>query len=265
MRLGILQLSISCDPNEHRSTVLGLLRTHAPGHGLVLLPEVFHSNYADLPFGALNYGDGWLRDLEGLSAEMPGVTLAGTLALRTSMGVANTLCLFREGRMETIYEKTHLFRPMGEDRLFCAGDRLGLAEVEGEAGRIWQVGFATCYDLRYPELFRALADRGAELVAVPAQWPAVRSEVWSALLVARAAENQIYVAGANRCGSSPSEEFGGRSMVVGPLGNVLAEAGAEPEFLSLHLAPGAICEARTFNDQLALRRSDLYRMDWIGR
>lgn len=88
-----------------------------------------------------------------------------------------------------------------------------------------QVGSFICYDLRFPELFRAAARRGVDLFVVIANWPVARIGHWSTLLQARAIENQAYVVGVNRVGDDPSLHHTGRSMVVGPGGEVLLDCG----------------------------------------
>ena len=83
---------------------------------------------------------------------------------------------------------------------------------------------ATCYDLRFPELFRKAVARGAEVLTIIACWPAARQEHWLTLLRARAIENQCYVAGVNRIGSDPSGlAYSGRSQIIDPRGAVLAD------------------------------------------
>ena len=84
---------------------------------------------------------------------------------------------------------------------------------------------AVCYDLRFPELFRACVKRGANLFAVIANWPTSRLDHWLTLLKARAIENQAYVIGVNRCGRDPVNEYLGRSQVIGPRGEVFADVG----------------------------------------
>jgi omega-amidase len=82
-----------------------------------------------------------------------------------------------------------------------------------------------CYDVRFPELFRLPAVRGAELLCVIANWPAARESHWMALLKARAIENQAYVAAVNRCGPDPNAEYSGRSQIISAWGDVLEDAG----------------------------------------
>ena len=84
-----------------------------------------------------------------------------------------------------------------------------------------------CYDLRFPEVFRHAARRGAEVFCVLANWPQAREDHWMTLLKARAIENQAYVVGVNRCGHDPSLHYRGRSLIFGPRGEVLADGGTE--------------------------------------
>ena len=126
-----------------------------------------------------------------------------------------------EGRLLARYAKMHLFSFAGEPEHYTPG--------ESPASFAWQratVAPSICYDLRFPELFREAAARGAEILTVIACWPAPREEHWLALLRARAIENQCYVAAVNRCGHDPSGlAYSGRSQIIDPRGVVLADAG----------------------------------------
>jgi predicted amidohydrolase len=100
----------------------------------------------------------------------------------------------------------------------------GTEPVVVECGE-FKLAPAVCYDLRFPELFRAGVKRGANLFAVIANWPTARLDHWLTLLKARAIENQSYVIGVNRCGRDPNAEYPGRSQIISPRGEVLADAG----------------------------------------
>ncbi len=95
------------------------------------------------------------------------------------------------------------------------------------------VGGFICFDLRFPEIARALTAGGAELLVCTAQWPKARIDHWLALLSARAIENQCFVVAGNGCGESAGVELGGTSVVISPSGEVLARAGEGREAISI--------------------------------
>ncbi len=125
------------------------------------------------------------------------------------------------------YAKVHLFSPGGEAGVYRAGDSLTVVPVPAADG-VWKVCPLICYDLRFPELFRVAALAGAEVFVVGASWPAVRAHHWRALTIARAIENQAFVVACNRVGHDPHSSYVGGSLIVGPDGTVLAEAGDAP-------------------------------------
>ena len=106
------------------------------------------------------------------------------------------------------------------------GDSMGSAQTV-------PVGLSTCYDLRFPELYRAQLDRGAQVLVIPAAWPAKRVAHWTILGQARAIENQSVVIQCNTAGTHAGHEMGGRSQVVDATGTVLATAGSHEEVLSV--------------------------------
>ncbi len=152
---------------------------------------------------------------------------------------------------------------MGEPVLFSAGHKLSVVDLI-VSGVKWRIGFALCYDLRFPELFRIQAALDCQLVVVPAQWPSSRSKAWRTLLEARALENQFFVAGINRCGKDSNESFGGYSRVVSPAGEVLASATQAASLVSVTLDRQLVEESRAFNHSQRHCRSELYRLRWLG-
>jgi predicted amidohydrolase len=126
-----------------------------------------------------------------------------------------------------------------------AGDELVTLPLPGTgASPGLTLGLATCYDLRFPELFRGLVDAGAQLFVVPAGWPARRREHWTLLARARAVENQAYVLACGTGGTHAGVEQAGHSIVVDPWGEVLAEAGPGEEVLSVELDPAKVATTR---------------------
>jgi predicted amidohydrolase len=176
----------------------------------------------------------------------------------------NTAVLFdAAGRLAATYRKIHLFdaapvdgdTPYLESDSTAAGDRIVALEVDG-----LRVGLATCYDLRFPELFRALALAGAELILLPAAFTRETGrDHWEPLLRARAIENGCFVLAAGQAGPHPRERVcHGHSMVLDPWGTVLAEAGDGPDILLVELDLARVAEVRRRMPSLANRRPDVY-------
>ena len=144
------------------------------------------------------------------------------------------------------YRKVHLFGyGSREQELLTPGEHVG---AHG------QLALSTCYDLRFPELFRIQVDDGSQLFLVAAAWPLARLEHWQLLLRARALENQSFVLACNAAGRQGEVELAGRSAVVDPWGTVLAEAGTGPQTLTLDVDPDVATRARKEFPALADRR-----------
>jgi predicted amidohydrolase len=188
---------------------------------LVVLPELFATgfsmNSAAIAEPADGPTNGFLRKL----AREKGVFILGGLARSASRGrVFNeAVCIAPSGRQVARYDKLHLFSPGEESRHYAPGAAITLFRWAG-----LKVAVFICYDLRFPELFRMAVQRGAKVLVVIANWPAKRHTHWTALLRARAIENQAYVIGVNRCGSDPQLDYDGGSLVVNPWGETVAEA-----------------------------------------
>jgi predicted amidohydrolase len=130
----------------------------------------------------------------------------------------NSYAYIRDGEYQ-VYNKINLFEPMNEPNVYTPGETPGL--IETQFGRL---GVAICYDLRFPELFRQLADGGVKVIFVPAAFPRVRIADWQELIVQRALETGLHVVGINAVGDDGVNEFGGCSMVADPSGEILAQA-----------------------------------------
>lgn len=122
-----------------------------------------------------------------------------------------------------------------------------------------ETGLAICYDLRFPEMFRRYALDGVQTMIISAEWPLQRIEHWQTLLRARAIENQCFVIAANCVGQCGGENFGGRSAVISPWGEVLVEGQSDqPELLTVTFDTGQVDEVRRRIPVLIDRRPDLY-------
>ena len=154
------------------------------------------------------------------------------------------------GDVVATYRKQHLFGwEGGESSVMTAGDVLVVFPTP-----LGATGLATCYDLRFPELFRRLVDSGTETVLLTSGWPVARIDHWSVLARARAIENQTWFIACNTAGTHAGVEMGGRSVVVDPSGAVIAEAGAGEEILYADVDPAAVTELRRVFPVLTDRR-----------
>ncbi|TNM50781.1 carbon-nitrogen family hydrolase [Nocardioides albidus] len=138
-----------------------------------------------------------------------------------------------DGSVVARYRKVHLFGyGSRESELLTAGEELGLGPVAGPT-----TGITTCYDLRFPELFRSLVDAGAEQLVVCAAWPAARLEHWRLFTSVRAVEQQVNLIACNAVGEQQGVALGGHSRVVAPTGEVLVEAGDDEGFTYADVDP----------------------------
>ena len=193
--------------------------------GIFILPELWATGFAYEKLPALaKVIPELLQKLQKLAAEYQ-VFIAGSLPEYSNNNYYNTLFITGpEGNAGT-YRKQRLFSPMAEDTFFSSGTDPGPVQTS-----LGPVAGLICYDLRFPELLRAQTALGASLLVVPAQWPAARINHWRILVQARAIENQMFVVAANRCGTTDGTKFGGHSMIVGPDGSILLEAGPDEEY-----------------------------------
>lgn len=156
-----------------------------------------------------------------------------------------------EGERIGSYAKTHPAAIYGEQESYDAGNEV----ITFPLGGFTACPFI-CYDLRFPEIFRIGTQKGANLFTVIANWPAVRIDHWVTLLRARAIENLAYVVGVNRTGNDPSLEYCGRSIIIDPHGEILADAGDAETVISGELDLGAVEEWRKQFPSLKHARKD---------
>ena len=220
-----------------------ILEAARQGARLIVLSEMFSTGFA--------MGEEWAAKLpeprDGASSQFlrtmalaSGAWIAGScpeLADGETLP-ANTLVIAGPNGEVHRYEKIHPFTYGGEDKFFRAGKRALTIDIEGVS-----VSAFVCYDLRFADHFWSLAEQ-TDLFIVPANWPASRGAHWTTLLDARAIENQAYVLGVNRVGSGGNLVYGGGSRVVGPFGEILAEAGDHEETLFAEVSPLHVREIR---------------------
>ncbi|MEN9285179.1 MAG: hypothetical protein RLZZ179_2672 [Verrucomicrobiota bacterium] len=233
-------LALQTDPvwEDHEANLLHvalLLEEAAPAAGsLVVLPEMALSGFSMDAGRAADDGAGVAA--LGAMARRHGITMVAGVARKTEDGFANeAVVLGPDGREVGSYRKLHPFSPPGEGRVWAAGDRVVTFRWGG-----FTVAPFICYDLRFPEIFRAAAEAGADFFVVMASWPSRRTHHWSLLLRARAVENLAVVVGVNRCGEDPVFRYDGASAVIGAQGEVLAEAGSGPAVLRAEVDAGSV-------------------------
>ncbi len=224
---------------------------------LVLLPELWLHGYDLERAGewAAPLGQGGFAHMAALARES-GLYVAGSLLEQHERGVSNTAVLYApDGALLGSYRKVHLFRLMQEHRYLIPGDHATLCPTP------WgPVGLGICYDLRFPELFRAMALAGAVLFLVPAQWPVRRVDAWLLLAQARAVENELIVAACNRVGTDGQVTFPGRSRVVDPWGHVLVEGDEQERLLIAQADLHEVRKARRYLTVYEDRRPQAYRV-----
>jgi predicted amidohydrolase len=235
------------------------------------LPDVVRESGADLVVAAEMITTGYhigVRTHE-LAEPADGPTAARLSALAKETGVAlaygypesdgehvhNSVQLVdAAGHRLANYRKTHLFGDL-DKAWFAPGDE---AVVQADIGGV-RIGLLICYDVEFPELVRAHALAGTELLVVPTALMSPYELVADTLVPARAYESQLFVAYANRCDTEQELTYCGRSCVVAPTGEVLARAGAGPGAIAADVTRDALVASRTENTHLADRRPDLYR------
>lgn len=192
-----------------------------PG-SLVLLPEMFASGFS-MNVTAIREGRerATERFLAATAKRLNLYLLGGIVTTKTNGRGSNQSVVFGpDGKEHARYTKMQPFTFGGEAEAYDAGRSTEIFDWAG-----FKVASFICYDLRFPEHFRTATKRGAQIITVIANWPVGRIGHWVTLLQARAIENQAYVAGVNRCGTDPKLTYNGRSLLIGPKGDILADAG----------------------------------------
>jgi len=221
-----------------------------------VLPELFTTGYAldSLPGLASREGEPILPLTRAFCAREGIWAVAGTLPVLTERGIVNRLHVISpDGSIAHTTEKVHLFRQMGEDGVFTPGSPAGVFRTPWMAA-----GAAVCYDIRFPELFRALTLGGARIVFVPAEWPKSRIELFRCLLRARSAEAQVFTAGCNVGGEHQGVVFGGGGGVAAPSGALLQGRDAAAWTTDYDIDPEDVPRMRRKIDCLSDRRPEVY-------
>lgn len=204
---------------------------------LILFPELFTTGLAFDHLSELAEGlDG--ETVSALSDACENRMVAGSIIETDGKWLYNTFLLIDDTGIIGKYRKIHLFPD--EKHYFAPGDKTEVVHT-----KFGKIGLATCYDVRFPELFRRMMEDEADFVLLCANFPKVRRMHWEVLVKARAIENQFYVIACNRVGRDLKQEYHGRSMAVDPLGNVLAVGEDREEVLKCTVDRKNVKEARS--------------------
>lgn len=201
-----------------------------------------------------------IEQMQALAREHQ-IAVCGSFLEKTELGrPANTLYYFEaDGSITAKYRKAHLFSLFHEEQHVEAGNAIVVAETS-----LGKLGCSICYDIRFPELFRACMSQGAEVQVLPAAFPHPRLAHWQTLIRGRAVENQSFFIAVNQCGvESHGSDVGdthyfGHSMVVDPWGEVLVEADESEGLFYADIDVAAVEKARSKLTALNDRRVDLY-------
>ncbi len=197
---------------------------------LIVLPEVFNSgvDHKCLHKCAEQIPEDETTEfLSGLAKKSDANIVSGSYIEKTESGLyKNSSVVFdRKGLILDKYQKIHMFNYYGskEGEYVSSGDKAVVVKTD-----IGKIGLSICYDLRFPELYRALTYAGAEIIICVAAWPYPRLDHWMTLNKARAIENTAFMIAVNQCGRvSPKRQNLGMSMLINPWGDVIASAGGD--------------------------------------
>jgi predicted amidohydrolase len=268
MRVAAVQLNSTGDKGRNLDAAARLVAAAAAeGAELIGLPEKWNLLGAgdELVAGAEPLDGPTLSAAAGWARELGVYLLAGSIAERVEgeERLHNTSVLISpDGEIAAVYRKIHLFDVDVEGVRYRESDteRPGEEIVVAPAGEL-ELGLTVCYDLRFPELYRILAVRGARLLTIPSAFTAPTGRAhWAVLVRARAIENQAFVLAPNQFGQAPPHyDSYGHSMIVDPWGTVLAEAPDGEGFVTAELDLAGQDRVRAELPSLSSRRPGAYR------
>ena len=244
MRVTAIQLEITDRPKAETVSHVLEQMDRAPRSDLILLPEAWPCGYFSFdryhpesePIDGPTVGA-----LRAKATQLGCHVLMGSLIERDGSDLFNTtLLLDPAGEIVARYRKMHLFGYQSqESKLLKRGEAVVVAETP------WgQAGLSTCYDLRFPELYRSMVNRGAVMFLVASAWPHARLDAWRLFNRARAHENLAYLFSCNCAGCNEGTQFAGHSMFVDPVGTVLAEGESDECFVSAEVDMGLVESTR---------------------
>ncbi|HEY2441038.1 MAG TPA: carbon-nitrogen hydrolase family protein [Solirubrobacteraceae bacterium] len=271
MRAAAIQLNATADADRNLERADRLVRqAAAAGAELVALPEKWTvlGTHEDMAAGAQTLDGPAISWARAVAGELGIDLLAGSMYESIpgrEKGANTSVHVGPDGEIRSVYRKIHLFDVEVDGAVYAEsstedpGDEIVVSDLAGGL----RLGLSVCYDLRFPELYRILAVRGAELFSVPSAFtlPTTRDH-WEVLVRARAIENQCFVVAPNQVGDHPGGlRSGGRSLIVDPWGLVLAGAADTETFIVADLDAENQLQIRRRLPSLARRRPEVYAWD----
>ncbi|MER2064382.1 MAG: carbon-nitrogen family hydrolase [Alkalibacterium sp.] len=259
MKVCALQLELAYkDVSKNKRRITEMVETAVMRNkpDVFVLPEMWNVSFFpdNLEETSDKDGEEMTAFLSGLAKKHQVNIVGGSVAVKSENKYYNTSYSFdREGELVHTYNKVHLFSPSEEDKMFTAGNELGIFKLDGV-----KVGVATCYDLRFTEWIKRMALEGIQVLFVPAAWPHPRVAIWETLLRARAIENQFFVVGVNSTGTTDKLNFCGHSAIYDPLGERLTSGREDEKLLWADLDIGSIVNIRREMPVYKDRRPELY-------
>ena len=244
MRVTSIQLALSDQPKAKNVAHAVALIDQAPPSDLILLPEIW-------PCGFFSF-DRYKRDSETIDG--PIVTklkavarkrkchlFMGSMVERDGGQLYNTSILLNPaGEIAARYRKIHLFGYQSEETVILTPG-VDVVVTDTPWGKS---GLSTCYDLRFPELYRRMVDMGAVFFLVASAWPHVRLPAWQLFNRCRAHENLAFLISCNCAGANQGKKYAGHSTVVDPLGQVVAEGSEKEDCVTAEIDPGLVDATR---------------------
>ncbi len=260
-RAACLQLNSGSDLAVNLATVLDRVTEAAKsGAHLILTPEyslMMDGSGRVMREGALAAdGGATLVELQNLARQHNVWLLIGSLTLKTGEEriVNRSYLISADGKIVATYDKIHMFdvtlpdgKVIRESSSYRPGDSAVIATTP------WgNLGMTVCYDLRFPQLFRAVAQQGAQFISVPSSFQRQTGNAhWHTLLKARAIENAAYILAPAMCGEHPGgRQTYGHALIVDPWGEVLADGGEEPGIVYAEIDPARVAKIRAMMPSL---------------
>lgn len=257
MKIATIQLAVVENDKDATLEKARIIIEQCRGADLITLPEIWNIGFMSF--------DRYVREAEEIDG--PTMTLLKSLAQKTKAFLHtgsfvekenghyfnSSFLLSPKGDILARYKKIHLFGYNSEEtKILTSG-----TEPVVVGTPFGNIGMATCFDLRFPELFRAMVDKGVDIFLVSSAWPYPRLEPWIMFNRVRALENQSFLISANAAGTNRGVQYVGHSMVVDPLGTVVAGAGDEETIVHAQIDPEMVQQARHAFPALAGRKDFL--------